>query len=216
MNAVLDEEHAVHWQDTVSRTGWYGLVGGGVGAGGDDTTSGQPLRTTLGDPWDATVMTKVGRWVVPSPRPAGTDQDDVPTPGYDQGLVGRIGEIVVRDLVAAGKDIDARGHGDVEEHTPADERFHLINAELIETAAALGLRRVHTAVQPAVVGDVRESVHMRTDVPAHDEELIRCGAAIRASHVAVPAEQGHAEAWMVGRYRNIRGERLGQIDDPDS
>jgi hypothetical protein len=149
------------------------LVGAGVRAGCDDASFRKPLGSRDGGPGHPVTAAEISRGIAPQPRPPSTDQDYVTDADDDFGLlrcsfqVGRGYAVARREVVATEQ------FRHVEQHPPGQQRRNLLGAVLAKAPATLGLRGIDPAMQQPVLAGVSESINVRTDVPAGDDDLAR-------------------------------------------
>jgi hypothetical protein len=184
-----------------------------LGADGPGLVLGEPAPGGRSGPWSAQLLTGEQRFVAPVPRPAGADENHLTGPDFDRGVLPRTFEVVDGDFVPGLEAGDAVDRGDVEQDGASHVRLELVDTEVRESLVALqGVCRLATVHVP-VLGDMGESVDMRADVAAKDDELVGRRATVAADNVSVPALERQPERRMVRRLWHADPVRVREVHD---
>ncbi len=188
----------------------------GVGAHRVRGPGGQPAGSRLahaGHPrLRADVDLTVGVGEVASPSAA--DQDDVSGCGFDALAAYGLVEIGRGDLVSRRAGLQPERGRHVQQHAAADDRRDRVHAVLGVAAPDARFRRVGPAVQPAVLGHVRQRVDVGADVSAHEDQVVGGRPPVGTHLVAVPARERVGVGGVVGRLGHAGEERPAQVVDP--
>jgi len=102
----------------------------------------------------------------------------------------------------------------VEEDTAGDDRGHALDAQMFQPAEPLlRVLRVDVPVQPSVLGDMAQRVHVGARMSAQHHQLVRPAAVARQLDVAVANHQREEKGWVRGVTRHSAEQRLSEVVD---
>jgi hypothetical protein len=147
--------------------------------------------------------------------PASADEHDVRGANLDPLLPhGRI-EVIRRDQVGRFTHFAAEGRRHIQEYSASHHGRDHVNAVPGEPAAVVddgGL----SAEEQALVRYMTQGIDMRSDMSAHNQQIISGGTAVRPYDFAMQTREGVTELRMIRRLRHSDKEWPAKVEYPDA